>query len=1181
MTLRLLTLLCFASAVLVLTGRAQAVTVGSLSFNVSSESGVVQGLTDFQLQEKPLMPAGYVMRIELLADGVAYGRFTLIEAVSGESQAVVRLAPVGLPGTEVSCIFEPASRQVAGRGFTGFRYRYRVLTSEPGCEVVERTRWCLGGSSGTGTYFIRNVYGAQEYQLGGPQALTTYTWDEDKNPTVPHSRFGKMQAHDYHYIPGQGFMLTYFDEPALILNGKMSYTLGGVPEDRDQYFLAGPGMESPWKYVLARTSTQTLTTDQQLKDYAEVATWVDAYYRNLKGYRLPEPKPFLWLSPRLDRLRTMLPDIRDLGFKRIWIGPIWKSAATEDNTRTTMSVYDWDVADAWGGLQGLADFCEDAHKYGIEVIAWFPYVHLSDLSPVWTAHPEWRGHAIGVPYDGLLLPLDLSRADARDYVLQKLQVVRDAGLDGLWLDSYHNFAIESYRLEGGTRIPQVNEALDLQKQLQNMGFVLYIEGLSPYGLTCSAMKGDRFTNSYDGAEWRALNTGFHLEEKDRFNERGNSIGSDLTGVDYLKWLAWRGPLAVESKVLGDNVPWANFTAGELAMLRHLNGIYNASIDGMGTLDEVLPTNQGVRWRSANGWLLYAFEDTSISTTSGDVVFDLEDLSYHVAGTTLAVKKDHVYRQVATLPLFHDSFESGGFSSPQGAGAWWSVGGGVVADDVAPIDRSRSALLHDTDATGNRTLVAAVATTSGTGSYSLGFLTSVGHEGAAGNNNWVALRNGAGDIRVRLRWAGGKLQHGPAWTTFGSYEPGQVLHCKVFLDEAAGVYGIVVSNGASVFNVPVEGSAGAGVNRVAFSSGVIASSQVRWVVDNVTFAPSRVVFYDGFESGGITDAQGIGAAWTASGGVVVSADQPLSETCSVRILDENTSANENLVAAFPRTNGNDVYRVKFRARVTHTGSPNSNCVILRNGLADTRVQLRWHNGSLQHGPKWSSFGAYDSGETLNYEIILNAKTASYSIVVSNGAIVMDAPAQGLRFDGVDRVAFSSGVVASSQVDWMLDSVSLEGDTGVGNTFTGHEPAFTAVESWRRLNFGAWQNRAESHDLADPDGDGLPNVLEWSLDGDPAAADAYVSPSAVVAAGRLVFNFERNPVATDVVYHIEASSDLGIGGAWEAIAQKLPGMPWQATPGVTIQDDGFGSVAVVDAVEIGATQRRFLRLRITKP
>lgn len=118
----------------------------------------------------------------------------------------------------------------------------------------------------------------------------------------------------------------------------------------------------------------------------------------------------------------------------------------------------------------------------------------------------------------------------------------------------------------------------------------------------------------------------------------------------------------------------------------------------------------------------------------------------------------------------------------------------------------------------------------------------------------------------------------------------------------------------------------------------------------------------------------------------------------------------------------------------------------------------------------------------------------------------------------------------------------------------EQSFTVLPAWT------------SPRDADPDGDGLPNLLEYALGLDDQVAD---SSPVIFARGetRLTLSFPR-VADPSLTYTVEATSELT--GSWNVI--------WTSTG----MQNAAGPVTVADEVDLApATPRRFLRLRVTAP
>ncbi|MBC8010799.1 MAG: hypothetical protein H7067_11970 [Burkholderiales bacterium] len=129
------------------------------------------------------------------------------------------------------------------------------------------------------------------------------------------------------------------------------------------------------------------------------------------------------------------------------------------------------------------------------------------------------------------------------------------------------------------------------------------------------------------------------------------------------------------------------------------------------------------------------------------------------------------------------------------------------------------------------------------------------------------------------------------------------------------------------------------------------------------------------------------------------------------------------------------------------------------------------------------------------------------------------------------------------------------------------------TWRAEVFNASQASlpAFSGMSADPDRDGVPNLLEYTFDLDPLVPNPAGLPVASVVdvggADYLAVAYTRSKFASDLTYAVESSGDLN---TWTS-----------ATPVVvSVTDHGdTETVLVRDSVATGGDARRFLRVRMT--
>ena len=128
----------------------------------------------------------------------------------------------------------------------------------------------------------------------------------------------------------------------------------------------------------------------------------------------------------------------------------------------------------------------------------------------------------------------------------------------------------------------------------------------------------------------------------------------------------------------------------------------------------------------------------------------------------------------------------------------------------------------------------------------------------------------------------------------------------------------------------------------------------------------------------------------------------------------------------------------------------------------------------------------------------------------------------------------------------------------------QPTPSAMEQWRQLKFGSTAtNTGDSADLADPDFDGIDNLLEYALGGEPLTSDASILPVVSASSSPLTLTFLR--ARADLTYIVQGSSNLT--DPWIDLAVN-PGTVSTTTP-------------VIFTEAITNPTRRFLRLRVTAP
>jgi hypothetical protein len=131
------------------------------------------------------------------------------------------------------------------------------------------------------------------------------------------------------------------------------------------------------------------------------------------------------------------------------------------------------------------------------------------------------------------------------------------------------------------------------------------------------------------------------------------------------------------------------------------------------------------------------------------------------------------------------------------------------------------------------------------------------------------------------------------------------------------------------------------------------------------------------------------------------------------------------------------------------------------------------------------------------------------------------------------------------------------------------ALSPHTEWKQTHFGTDEtNPLIAGDLADPDRDGVVNLLEWATATSPAASS--VSPQSASASGGVIeYTYTRNKSATEVTFTVEWSDDFTTWSTASVTQALVPGsdngitQQWKAT------------------MPAGANGRRFVHLKVTRP
>ncbi len=148
--------------------------------------------------------------------------------------------------------------------------------------------------------------------------------------------------------------------------------------------------------------------------------------------------------------------------------------------------------------------------------------------------------------------------------------------------------------------------------------------------------------------------------------------------------------------------------------------------------------------------------------------------------------------------------------------------------------------------------------------------------------------------------------------------------------------------------------------------------------------------------------------------------------------------------------------------------------------------------------------------------------------------------------------------------------------------------TAADSWRQSKFNTTSNTGNAADSADPNGNGIVNLIEYALNGDPTGSTAGISILPTASANgtnHLQLAFTRYLDRNDITLTVQGVDSLT--ATWTDLAQSINGAAFTVlASGASVNETGTGNTRAVTAGDLylmtdPAHPQRFMRLKVTRP
>ena len=357
----------------------------------------------------------------------------------------------------------------------------------------------------------------------------------------------------------------------------------------------------------------------------------------------------------------------------------------------------------------------------------------------------------------------------------------------------------------------------------------------------------------------------------------------------------------------------------------------------------------------------------------------------------------------------------------------------------------------------------------------------------------------------------------------------------------------------------------------------------------------------------------GALYVGSGGMVVGSSAPSGTDVASGQFDARLRLNGGVLGAtadwtgfvpvtlggFASVTGSDAsdtpHTITITGPVTGTGvltKDGSGTVLFTSPSSDIADTLTVNSGTLGFGGRTSNMLVVNGGATFAPQGVFNADFgANVDGRLSIGYNSAGSPAVSRLESGTGGITLgASSALVLSGTGTLTDPayVLVKATGGVSGTFAtvsgipagytldyaydddanAGTPPVVAITGGGIDPYDAWTvsfslSGADALPSADPDLDGLVNLLEYALVTSPVAPDADDAWTLGRSGNFLTLAFDH-PADASLTYAVEASNDLT--GAWSVVHTFAP-------------FSTAGSETYTDTVDLTVTSRRFLRLKVT--
>lgn len=368
--------------------------------------------------------------------------------------------------TTLTWVIRPEEESYGGAGYKGFSYGYRYHSKTYRIyQIEDKATWEIGGNVRDNRLLMRNAFHQPMISFDTEEAFSS-GWD------LPGINNPHVFQHLPLYTQLQGFVFQYNKEYILLSEyDRPSHVRTLLAREEGENALLHfnqhcfdltAAYDTPMKKVMFAENAfgeGVSLYNHFLRCREEISQKIWDYYGIVYDYPRPSAHVETWKIADTGQFDKIFEKLDEWHIKRYFLMPFWRSNETdviprfsEDRDRfgvlgNMCCPLDLEIADCYGGKEGVRKIFASAKKRGQEPYMWFGS-HFSALSnlgdtigDLWASDPN--GQNARNNYGGVLFAVNQNSKAYQDYLVNTFRELGEMGLRGVFRDSHFNMATDT------------------------------------------------------------------------------------------------------------------------------------------------------------------------------------------------------------------------------------------------------------------------------------------------------------------------------------------------------------------------------------------------------------------------------------------------------------------------------------------------------------------------------------------------------------------------------------------------------------------------------------------------------------------------------------------------------------------------------------------------------------------